>query len=423
MPNRASGTDFTWLVPGSKSITNRALVLAALTEQATTLTAPLDSDDTRHMRNGLRALGVAVDDADDARWQIHGGRSRLQPATEECFIGNSGTTVRFLAALASTLPGATTLVGDEDMARRPIADLTEALTRLGVATDCPSGCPPLTVHGGTWSADTVPLRCDRSSQYLSGLLMASSAMPDGLTVTIEGELVSRPYVDMTMAMIRAFGGDGSATTDRFRVEPARLEGRTYAIEPDASSASYAFAAAAVTGATVRVPHLGTESLQGDVGLLDILEQMGCQVTRAADSCAITGPDQLRGVDVDMFHISDTVMTLAAIAPLADGPTTIRNIANIRIKETDRLHALVTELERLGIRTEHGDDWLRIHPGDTRAARIDCYRDHRIAMAFSILGLVRPEVTIDDPDCVAKTYPGFFEDLAAFSAAAGTPWTA
>lgn len=410
----------TWTVPGSKSITNRALVLAALAEGTSVIENVLDSDDTRRMRECLLALGIAIREVEAQRpgggrsltLIVDGGRSRLRAPDAPLFVGNSGTTVRFLAALATLVPGTVTLVGNEAMAKRPIADLVVGLRQLGVEITCPSDCPPLTIHGGTLAGGRVSMRGDRSSQYFSALIMAASLAGDDVAIAIDGDLVSRPYVAMTNRMVADFGGLVEDAADGgFRVRRcAGYRARSYFVEPDASSASYPFALALATASTITVPGLSPSSLQGDYGFVRICEQVGATVTVQGNATTVRGPATLRSVDVDMHHISDTVMSLAAIAPLAQGSTTIRNVANIRIKECDRLAATVAELRRLGQEVEHGDDWLRITPRPMVPAAIECYDDHRMAMSFAILGCARPGITITDPACTAKTYPEFFVDL-------------
>ncbi len=404
----------TWAVPGSKSITNRALILAALADGTSVLENVLASDDTEHMRRALELLGIGVRDGAPQQLIVDGGRARLRPAPDQIFIGNSGTSVRFLAALAALVPGETTLVGDTHMAKRPLADLVEGLRQLGVRIDCATGCPPLTIHGAReLPGGHIRMRGDRSSQYFSALLMAGGLAAEPLTIAIDGELVSRPYVEITRRMVTDFGGRIDATADAFHVHPVpTYRSRTFRIEPDASAASYPIALAAAGGFSVTVPGLSGESLQGDYGFVDVLAQMGATVTKTPHFTTVSASSQLRGIDVDMHHISDTVMSLAAIAPLCASPVTIRNIANIRIKECDRLLATVTELRRCGITVEHGDDWLRVHPGAVRPAAIECYHDHRIAMSFGVLSALVGGLTITDPDCTAKTYPGFWRDLAA-----------
>jgi 3-phosphoshikimate 1-carboxyvinyltransferase len=400
----------TWNVPGSKSITNRALLLAALGEGTSVVENVLASDDTLRMREGLEALGIAIRDGGPNQLIIEGGRSRLRPPAQPIFVGNSGTTVRFLAAAAALVPGPVTLVGDEAMAKRPIADLVEGLRQLGLQVDCANGCPPLTVHGGTLAGGSIKLRADKSSQYLTALLLVAGLGEKPLDVELVGTLVSRPYIEMTRRMVADFGGLIEETRTGFRAKRCAVyRARGYRVEPDASSASYPFALAAL-GHDITVPDLGTRTLQGDHAFIELLRRMGAQVEAGAVITHVIGVAGLVGIEADMHHISDTVMTLAAIAPLADGPTTIRNVANIRIKECDRLMAMVTELRKLGQEIEHGDDWLRIVPRPLTPATVHCYRDHRIAMSFGVLGAATGAVTVDDPDCVAKTYPGFWDDL-------------
>lgn len=412
-----------WRVPGSKSITNRALVLAALADGESRLEGVLESDDTRHMREALQALGIEIVGTGDTL-VVRGGRARLRAPAAPLFVGNSGTTVRFLAALCCLVDGETTLYGDEAMARRPIQVLVDGLRQLGVEIDCASGCPPLTIRGGRLRGGSVRMQGDRSSQYFSALLMAAVHAEGEVRIDVEGELVSRPYVDITRRMIGDFGAEVEARADGYDVRPrCGYRPRTYAIEPDASTASYPFALAAASGGCIEVPGLGTEALQGDYAFVDVLEQAGARIERHADRTVVRGTGTLRGLDVDMRDISDTVMTLAALAPVCSGPLRIRNVANIRIKETDRLAATAAELERLGQKVGTGPDWLAVEPRPLRAALIRTYQDHRMAMSFSVLGAVRPGIQIEDPACVAKTYPGFFRDLAAVYVAAGgaAPW--
>ena len=426
IPRLPGPVDVTWAVPGSKSITNRALVLAALADGETRLTGALESDDTRHMRAALTRMGIEIADAPGGTLVVRGGRARLHAPDGPLFVGNSGTTVRFLAAVAALVDGEVTLVGDDAMAKRPIHVLVDALRALGAGVICATGCPPLTIRGGRLRGGRVRMRGDQSSQYFSALLMAAGFADADLDVEIEGSLVSRPYVDITRRMIADFGGDvaetAAGTAAGFHVRAGRtLRGRDYAIEPDASSASYPFALAAAVGGAVVVPGLGRDAQQGDYAFTAILEQAGAVVTRGETSTRVERLGALRGVDVDMHHISDTVMTLAAIAPLAMGSTRIRNVANIRIKETDRLAATVIELRRLGQQVTHGADWLAIQPAPVTPAVVHCYDDHRIAMSFAILGAAAGGVTIEDPACVSKTYPRFFQDLGAVYTAAGVPF--
>jgi 3-phosphoshikimate 1-carboxyvinyltransferase len=412
IPKLPRAPELVWHVPGSKSITNRALVLAALAEGESVLEGVLHSDDTRHMRSGLSALGVPIEDAGPTTLVVHGGRARLRAPKEPLFVGNSGTTVRFLAALACLVPGPVTLVGDEAMARRPIQDLVDGLRQLGVQIECETGCPPLTIHGGRLAGGQVSMRGDRSSQYFSALLMAAGVAEAAVSIDIAGTLVSRPYVDITRRMVADFGGAAEATERGFRIVPrSSYVARSYRIEPDASSASYPFALAAVSGGKITVPGLGVHALQGDYAFLDVLARLGAKVEKGEASSTVSGSGTLSGVSVDMHDISDTVMTLAAMAPVLRGATRIFNVANIRIKETDRLLATVAELTRLGQRVTHGEDWLEVEPSALTPATVHCYADHRMAMSFAVLGAVAGGVRIEDPACVAKTYPGFWDDLA------------
>jgi 3-phosphoshikimate 1-carboxyvinyltransferase len=420
IPALPAPVDRVWRIPGSKSITNRALVLAALADGTTRLEGVLESDDTRHMQQALLELGIEVRQLSETSLEISGGRRRLRAPKKPLFVGNSGTTVRFLTALSCLVDGPVTLVGDEAMTKRPIQDLVDGLTQLGVRIECATGCPPLTVHGGKLPGGRLRMRGDRSSQYFSALLLASALSDKETELEIEGELVSRPYVEITRRMVAAFGGSIEVTGSGFFWKGGgSYRGHDYLIEPDASSASYAFALAAATHSRIRVPGLGPLAMQGDYGFVDVLSRVGAEVEKEPDATTVSGTGVLTGVEVDMFHISDTVMTLAALAPLASGPTTIRNVANIRIKETDRLAATVAELRRLGQNVTEGADWLRVEPRPLEPALVQSYKDHRMAMSFAILGAARAGVSIEDPACVAKTYPGFWRDLAA--AYPASPW--
>ena len=401
--------------PGSKSITNRALVCAALAEGESVLTGALDSEDTRVMLAGLGRLGLdVVHDAQQRTVWITGCAGKPPASAADLYVANSGTTVRFLTAMVALGNGTFRLDGTERMRERPIQDLLDALRQLGVdaQSEQPGGCPPVVVRAKGLSGGKATIAGDISSQYLSGLLMAAPCALAPVEIVVEGTLVSRPYIDMTLAVMRAFGARvETAGTDRFVIPaPQRYAARRYAIEPDASAASYFFAAAAITGGRVTVEGLSRDSLQGDVAFCDCLARMGCEVEYGADQITVVGRP-LRGIDVDMNAISDTAQTLAAVALFADGPTLIHNVAHIRHKETDRLAALATELRKFGALVEEGPDRLRITPKPLHAATIDTYDDHRMAMSMALVGLATPGVVIRDPGCVAKTYPGFFNDLA------------
>ncbi|WP_169980838.1 3-phosphoshikimate 1-carboxyvinyltransferase [Tautonia rosea] len=403
-------------VPGSKSLTNRALVVAGLARGRSTLTGALDSDDTRVMIESLRRLGLSVEHDPASATIVIEGQGRHLPAEKaDLFVGNSGTTLRFLTAMVCVTRGTYRLDGVPRMRERPVADLLLALNRLGAdaRSEFDNGCPPVIVQADGLDGGYAEVRGDVSSQFLSGLLMALPCAKGPTTVEVMGTLVSKPYIAMTMEVMAAFGRRiSNRDFKRFNVEPAPYSARTYAIEPDASAASYFFAAAAITGGSITVEGLGTESIQGDIGFVDLLEHMGCTVERSKSSITVTGNAPLVGIDVDMNAISDTVMTLAAVALFADGPTRIRNIAHIRHKETDRIAALAAELRKLGAEVDEQPDGMMIFPPSTiTPARIHTYDDHRMAMSFALVGLKAEGVTILDPGCVAKTYPGFWDDLA------------
>jgi 3-phosphoshikimate 1-carboxyvinyltransferase len=346
----------------------------------------------------------------------HGGKDLVPASSADLFVANSGTTMRFLTALCALGHGRYWLDGVPRMRERPIEDLLAALRGLGVRADSENGngCPPVVVEsGGRLTGPGTTIRGEVSSQFLSALVMvAPFHSPGPLAIRLEGPLVSRPYVEMTLAMMRHWGAAWHTLADGyvFPDESAADFGVAgYPIEPDASAASYFFAAAAITGGRVTVLDLPENSLQGDVRFVDVLAAMGCRVERCSSGITVHGRP-LRGIDMDMNDISDTVMTLAAVACFADRPTTIRNVGHIRHKETDRLAALAAELRRLGAGVAEFADGLTITPGPLHGAVVETYNDHRMAMSLALVGLRVPGVVIKDPGCVAKTYPQFFQDL-------------
>ncbi|MCE9527484.1 MAG: 3-phosphoshikimate 1-carboxyvinyltransferase [Planctomycetales bacterium] len=403
--------------PGSKSITNRALVCAALAEGISTLSGALDSEDTQVMIDSLHRLGIQVQRQEEGTRLIVSGCGGNLPSSEaNLFVGNSGTTIRFLTALITLGRGTYRLDGVPRMHERPIADLISALNQLGadVRSEVGTGCPPVIVKANGLPGGTTTVRGDISSQFLSGLLMAAPLAQNNVELLVEGELVSQPYVTMTIGVMREFGVEAHYSgLSRFLIAgQQRYRGCEYAIEPDASAASYFWGLAAVTRGEVTVEGLGQRALQGDVAFVHCLEQMGCRVnynSRGTTVSASTAP--LRGIDVDMNAISDTAQTLAVVALFADGPTTIRGVAHIRHKETDRIGDLARELRKLGAKVDEFPDGLRITPAPLHGATIDTYNDHRMAMSFALAGMKIPGVTIQNPDCTAKTYPKFFEDLS------------
>jgi len=408
-------------VPGSKSITNRALVLAALTngpETQCVLRGALFSEDTTLMIECLEALGFQLEARRSLRQiRFHddpaNGKRFFPQARADLFVGNSGTTMRFLTALVSLGHGVYRLDGISRMRERPIGDLLHGLRQLGVraVSEGADGFPPVRIDANGLKGGLVRMKGNVSSQFLSGLLMVAAFADDDVSIHVEETLVSRPYVDMTLAMMRQFGLAVEADGDQVFHIPGRQTGGliSFDVEPDASAASYFLAAAAITRGKVSVPGIGPRSLQGDARFAEVLGAMGCRVVQDGEGLTIAG-GPLHGIDVDMNEISDCVMTLAAVACFARGPTTIRNVAHIRHKETDRLRALATELRRLGAGVEEADDGLTILPGPLHGAVIETYNDHRIAMSMALVGLSVPGIVIRDPGCVAKTYPDFFEDL-------------
>ncbi|MBV9849910.1 MAG: 3-phosphoshikimate 1-carboxyvinyltransferase [Armatimonadetes bacterium] len=402
-------------LPGSKSITNRALLLAALADGESRLHAPLHSEDTLYMTQALRQLGGAIAETPEGDLVIQGRGGAFDAPSQPLFIGNSGTTVRFLTAAAClTPPGADVVLdGVARMRERPIRDLLGALLTLGVDAESLNGhgCPPVRVRGGGLPGGACRLRGDVSSQFLSALLQVAPYARRDVQIEIVGDLVSKPYVDITQAVMRVFGVECvNEGYRRLSVRASqRYQGRDYAVEADASNASYFLAAAAVTGGTVTLENLGSDSIQGDARFADVLERMGCRVTRGPQ-ITLTGPQRLRAIDADMEAIPDTAQTLAVVCAFADGPSRLAGLTSLRVKETDRVQAITKELPKLGVGVEEGrDSWVIVPPADRRlhGAAIDTYEDHRMAMSFAVAGLRVPGIVIRDPGCVAKTFPDFW----------------
>lgn len=416
--------------PGSKSITNRALVIAAAAEGDSLLSGALDSEDTQMMMGALRKMGVQLEhDPKAAEIRVRGnggafeaaqtgGTSNPKNEPVELFCGNSGTTIRFLTAMCANAHGLFRLDGVERMRQRPLGDLLDGLRQLGVRVEAELGndCPPVLVHAEGIPGGRAVIPGNISSQFLSGLLMAVPYAREETTIAISGGLVSRPYITMTMAVMRAFGVTADEPEESvFRIPAGqKYTGIRYVIEPDASAASYFFAAAAVAGGEMTVRNLTKNALQGDVGFCDCLAKMGCEVEYLPDAIRVRRAPgaPLHGIETDMHSISDTAQTLSVVALFADSPTTIRNVANMRVKETDRIHAVVTELRKFGAEVEEFEDGMTIQPlkQAPSAVKVETYNDHRMAMSFAIAGLRLPGVTILNPACTVKTYPGFWDDL-------------
>ena len=411
---RAQGTV---KMPGSKSISNRVLLLAALAEGETRVENLLDSDDTRAMLNALELLGVRIE-RDPAT--VRGGPFPNKSA--DLHLGNAGTAFRPLTAVLALAGGEYRLSGSPRMHERPIGDLVDALRALGARIDYlgKKGFPPLALHPGTIRRGaSLRVRGDVSSQYLSALLMAAPLAESETRIEVEGELISKPYVEITVDIMRRFGVE----VQREGWSSFRVPGKRYSspgkirVEGDASSASYFLAAGAIGGGPVRVEGVGRSSIQGDVRFTEVLEKMGAKISMGEDWIESRPParGKLKAIDADLNHIPDAAMTAAVAALFADGSSTIRNIASWRVKETDRLAAMAAELRKLGAAVEEGADALRVTPPTAlRPATIATYGDHRMAMSFSLAALGGIRVRIEDPDCVAKTFPEYFEALAGIS---------
>lgn len=405
-------------IPGSKSITARALFAAAAAPGTSTLLRPLVSDDTLAFADGLRALGYSVErGGGDAQWRVT-GTGAGPTGTGRVYCRDSGTAARFLPALIAAGTGRYAVDGSDQMRARPMRPLLDALRGQGARVDARDDRLPLEIAATGLAGGEILIDGEVSSQFPSALCLAAPLAREPVTLRVRG-LVSRPYLGLTAAVMTAFGATAthSAGTDDV-VEVARGYAPTeYAVEPDASSASYAFAAAALTGRSVTVPGLGAGSAQGDLGFVGLLERMGATVRVTDTATTVTGPERLSGLgSVNMRDISDTMMSLAAIAPFADGPTRIEGVGNTRVKESDRIAVVAANLERLGVTVHTGTDWIEIHPAEPGPATVACHRDHRIAMAFAVTGLRVPGLRLDDLECVGKTFPGFHAMLGQLRAA-------
>ncbi len=399
-------------VPGSKSYTHRALVAAALANGDSVIENGLFCDDTYYTMTALKKLGAVIDHVDN-NFSVTGTGGELSECSDTLQFGNAGTSIRFLTAVTALGKGAYTLAGNTRMSERPIQDLLDGLNQIGARAYSinGNGCPPVNVETKGLEGGSLSLKANVSSQYLSALLLVAPYTINGLDVKIVGELVSRPYVTMTMEVMKRFGVKvEQRDQNRFYVAgrkgylPTRLS-----IEPDASNSSYFWAAAAITRTRIKVSNIRRTSRQGDLRLLDLLEEMGCQIKEEVDGISLQG-GPLQGVTADMGMMPDVVPTLAVVAAFAEGKTTIRNVAHLKVKETDRLTAVKNELTKMGITVELLPDGLIIEGGRPHKAVIDTYDDHRIAMCFAVAGLAVPEVQINNPDCVEKSFPTFWETL-------------
>jgi 3-phosphoshikimate 1-carboxyvinyltransferase len=407
-------------LPGSKSISNRVLLLASLAPEPTAIKNLLLSDDIQHMLDSLQGLGVSV--TEDGRFGdglglqncvVNNAIGDEYDAPVEMFLGNAGTAMRPLCAVLNAKKGEFTLTGEPRMYERPIGDLVDALRSLGATIEYlgDEGFPPLRIRGGSLSGGSVDMDCHLSSQFLSAFLLAAPLAKEDVNINIKGTLVSVPYIDITLAIMARFGV--KVVHDNYQHFHIQ-SGQNYTspgdigIEPDASSASYFLAAAAIKGGTVRVNGLSRNALQGDVKFVDVLEAMGAKVTWGENFVEVTR-GELNGVDLDLNHIPDAAMTIAVVALFAKGKTRIRNIYNWRVKETDRLAAMACELRKVGAEVEEGEDYIEVSaPTEFKEATIDTYNDHRMAMCFSLVALGPKAVIINDPACTSKTFPAYFE---------------
>jgi 3-phosphoshikimate 1-carboxyvinyltransferase len=409
---RAAGTV---RLPGSKSISNRVLLLAALAEGETEIGGLLDADDTRVMRQALSQLGVIFSDD-----KVRGVGGQFPVKKGDLFLGNAGTALRPLTAALAFSGGEYRLAGVPRMHERPIGDLVDALRGVGARINYAGrdGFPPLEIKPANVVPSVVKVRGDVSSQFLTALLMALPLSGRNARIEVQGELISKPYVEITLNVMRRFGIEVRRTGWRYFDVPSApyKSPRKILVEGDASSASYFLAAGAIGGGPVRVEGVGGDSIQGDVRFTEVLERMGAQVSMGEDWIEVSAGKKLRAVDMDLNHIPDAAMTAAVAALFAEGRSTLRNIASWRVKETDRLTAMATELRKLGADVEEGADFLKIVPQTIKpGVAIDTYDDHRMAMSFSLVALGGVPVTINDPACVAKTFPGYFEAFRSIAA--------
>jgi len=395
-------------LPGSKSITNRALLLAALAKGRSQLSNVLKSDDSLAFMGSLRSLGVTFEEHDTI--VVVDGKGKLE-SSNNVWCQDAGTAARFLLAACSAFPGEFLLDGTQRLRERPLSDLVKVLRMLGANID--QDQLPCTILGNNLKGGNIHLDADKSTQFVSALLMVAPFMQQPLTLVAE-HLNRQAYIEITCQMMKSFGVDVEVTANSYHVPLHQsYHAREYAIEPDLSTASYFFAAAALTAGNITVRGINRQRcLQGDIRFLTVLEQMGCQVTAHEHSVTVQGPEQLRGIDVDMQDFSDPFLTLAAIAPYADSPTRITGLAHTRLQESDRVSAIAAELTKLGVDVEMGEDWIQIFPGQPKAATVFSHHDHRVAMSLAILALKTPGIQLEHPSCVAKTCPDFFERIEA-----------
>ncbi len=401
-------------VPGSKSYTNRALLTALLADGESVIKNALISEDTRVMISCLNEIGVHVRDVpEENALVVKGCAGKIPVETAKLFAGNAGTVVRFLTAALTLGNGQYEIDGIERMRQRPIQQLIDALNHLGasVVSRQGTGCPPVLINANGLNGGTVKVPGNISSQYISAVLLSASYADNDVRIIVIDDLASKNYVDMTIDVMEKFGvAVERVAYKEFCVKAGQgYQGCEYIVEPDASGASYFFAAAAIVGGRIRVEGLGEGSLQGDTAFVDILEKMGCKTRKSQNWLEVEG-GELVGIDIDMNDTPDVVQTLAPVAAFAVGKTRVRNVRNLRYKETDRISAIVNELKKVGVDAKEHEDGLEIIPSPPHAAQISTYNDHRMAMSFALLGLRTKGIKIENPECVDKTFPDFFERL-------------
>lgn len=415
-------TSGTISVPGSKSISNRALVLAALANHTTVLEGMLISDDTKVMMEALGKVGVKCE-INGTTITVHGCNGKFTAYTGELYFKNAGTATRFFTTLACLIDGEITITGNERMQERPLKDLVEALQNNGqeISYEKNEGYPPVTIKKNQLAGGNITISGNTSSQYISSLLLAAPYSLTPTTIIIEGNLVSRPFLDITLNMMKNWGIEVCEKQNSGNVK-FHIPQKTYSlpalhhlkIEGDASSASYPLAMAAITGGTVTVENLGSSSIQGDAKFYQVLQQMGCTVEQTASTTTVSGPRQLQAIEIDMDCMTDLFMTVAVLSAIANGTSKITNIANQRVKECDRIKAMYTELSKCGVEVTELEDGLIITGGNPHGSEIECYDDHRIAMSFAVLGSKISNIIITDPGCTGKTWPKFWDDIEIMS---------
>ena len=391
--------------PKSKGMTNRALLISALAKGESEISNWLDCDDTRYMMSGLKQFGAQI--IEGKALKIKGFNGQPSSPSKEIFTGNSGTTARFLCAVAA-LDTNSTITGDKRMSERPIKDLTDALKQLGAIVETTNGFPPIKISGTALKGGKISIKGGTSSQFVSAILMILPYAQKETALEIKS-VTSRPYIELTLSVMKEFGAEFAVKGNKITVYPKPYQSRKYIVPGDSPNASYFFAAAAVTKGSVKVTGIDANSGQGELKFLDALELMGCKIERGSGWIKVNG-SELNGISIDMNEMPDVVQTLAVVAAFAKGKTEIKNVANLRIKETDRLKAMVAELRKIGCEAKETKKGIIINPGKLKGAVIETYDDHRMAMAFSIAGLAVPGIIINEAECVSKTFPNFFLEL-------------